>query len=174
MARYQYETSPRKIEPDYQKPRTRKKKKVVSQKNKELKKQIQKRAKENVRQKHEAKIRKRKIILSVLVVFGILFAISYRNSLINESFSKVKNLKTELASLEKENEQLQVSIESSTNLQNVEQAAKEQLGMQKLTNDQKVYINLSKKDYVEPASESVIMETNENWFQKIWNKIMGK
>ena len=59
------------------------------------------------------------------------------------------------------------------NLKYIEQMAKEKLGMQKLTNRDTVYINLPKKDYTESASEKVVVE-EENWFQKIINKIFNK
>lgn len=106
--------------------------------------------------------------------FIILFAISYRNSVINEKFSEIKSLKTNLAGIEKENEQLKVNIENNLNLKSIEQSAKEMLGMQKLNNTQTVYINLPKEDYVEPASEEIKKEDNLNWFEKIINIITGK
>ncbi len=106
--------------------------------------------------------------------FIILFAISYRNSVINEKFSEIKTLKANLAGIEKENEQLKVNIENNLNLKSVEQSAKEILGMQKLNNFQTVYINLPKEDYVEPASEEIMQENNINWFEKIINIIIGK
>jgi len=53
------------------------------------------------------------------------------------------------------------------NLNSVEKAAEEKLGMQKLDNGQKIYLNLQKKDYVEPASEKVVMNDNSSWFQKL-------
>ena len=48
--------------------------------------------------------------------------------------------------------------------------------MQKLDNDQKVYVNLDKKDYVEASSEDIEIENKENtnWFVKIVNKLLGK
>ena len=103
-----------------------------------------------------------------------LLTISYRNSVINESFTKVQSLKTELAALQKENEQLEVSIENSLNLNNIEQAAKEKLGMQKLGSKQTHYITLPKKDYVEVASEEVILDEEVSWFDKILNKIFNR
>ena len=109
-----------------------------------------------------------------MVIFASLFVISYRNSLINESFNENEQLKTNLASLEKENEQLKVNLENSLNLTNIEKLAEEKLGMQKLDNSQKVYVSLDKKDYVEPASEKVVIEDNENWFTKILNTLLGK
>lgn len=109
-----------------------------------------------------------KIALYIAIGFAILFGISYRNSLITENFNQKESLKKELSSIQKENEQLKVNIESSLNLNNVEQQAKNLLGMQKLENKQKVYINLPKKDYIEPAAEEVEVEEKLSIWQKIW------
>ena len=57
-----------------------------------------------------------------------MFVISYRNSLINESFTENENLKTDLAALEKQNEQLKVNLENSLNLTNIEKLAEKKLG----------------------------------------------
>ena len=163
MARsgYQYETSPRKLEPEY---RPQKRKKQVKAKKIEKNKKIEKKEKKKrVRQ-----------TLTVLALFVVLVAISYRNSAINESFSKVQSLKSELSEIKKENEQLEVSIENSLNLNNIEQISKEKLGMQKLTNRQTVYVELPKKDYVKSAVEEVIVKENESWFTKIINIIFNK
>ena len=85
-----------------------------------------------------------------------------------------KELKTNLAAITKENEQLEVNIENSLNLNNLEKEAKERLGMQKLTNKQTVYINLPKKEHVEPATEEVIIEEEPSWFENLINKILRK
>ena len=165
MARggYQYETSPRKLEPDYH-PRKKKKQttktKTKTTKNKEMQK--------------KEKSKKIKQTLAVLALFVVLVAISYRNSEINESFSKVQSLKTNLAAIQKENEQLEVSIENSLNLNNIEQIAKEKLGMQKLTNKQTMYVELPKKDYVKPATENVVIKEEGNWFTDFINKIFNR
>ena len=52
--------------------------------------------------------------------------------------------------------------------------AKEKLGMQKLTNKQTVYVSLPKKDYVESASEKVVIEKDKNWFEKFVDKIFNR
>lgn len=160
---YQYETSPRKLEPEYEQlpknPYAKKKSSTISKReNKESKQTVQKRQlKSHV-----------KVVLYIGIIFAVLFAISYRNSLINESFTKNEKLKKTLAATKKDNEQLQVSIENSLNLSNIEKMAREKLGMQKLDNSQKVYVSLPKKDYVEPAVETVIIDDEEeSWFQKI-------
>lgn len=168
MAKYQYGTNPRKLEPEVVPNR---KKKKVTQNKANPKKQVRKQAKQRVKTKNQLKRKKAKVILGIVLLFGVLLAISYRNSLITENFAKIRNLKTDLAAIQKENQQLEVNIESSLNLKNIEKEAKDTLGMQKLTNDQKVYIHLPKKDYVEPAEEQIQLEEKENIFQKIWNQI---
>ncbi len=163
-ARYQYETSPRKLEPDIRKEKKKQNIKVV----KDLPKQ-------DVKLSKEQKMKHRKATLLVMVIFAVLFTISYRNTQINEKFNEMQELKTKLSSLQKENEQLQVTIENSLNLSNIEKQAKEKLGMQKLTNKQTVYVSLPKKDYIESATEKVeISDNNENWFQKLVDKIFNK
>ena len=86
----------------------------------------------------------------------------------------MQSLKKQLSSLEKENEQSKVSIENSLNINTIEKLAKEKLGMQNLSNKQIVYINLPKKDYVETATEEVVIHKQENWFKQIVNKIFNK
>lgn len=76
--------------------------------------------------------------------------------------------------MQKENEQLKVNIANGLNLNNIEKLAKEKLGMQKLTNKQTLYVSLPKKDYVESASEKVVIEKEQNWFENFVNKIFSK
>lgn len=105
-------------------------------------------------------------IFDVIICFLMLMLISYRYATINANFRQKENLKKELASIQKENEQLKVNIEKQMNFNAIEQEAKEKLGMQKLDNNQKVYVNLNKSDYIEP-SESVSNTKNqkeETWW----------
>ena len=163
--RYEYETSPRKLEPDIRKEKKNTNIKVV----KDLPKQ-------DVKLSKEQKIKHKKATLLVIAIFAVLFTISYRNTQINEKFSEIQSLRTQLSSLQKENEQLQVTIENSLNLSNIEKQAKEKLGMQKLSNKQTVYVSLPKKDYIESATEKVEISDNdnENWFQKLVDKIFNR
>ena len=64
-------------------------------------------------------------------------------------------MKAQLTDIQKVNEQLEVSVENELNLTSIEKLAKERLGMSKLNNEQKIYINLPKKEYVE-------VNTNDN------------
>jgi len=155
-SKYQYETSPRKLEPYY----------TPNKKNTETRKQNINKAKNSKKQKEEKKL-KLKIMMYLALAFTIFFAISYRNAQIDEGFDKVQTLKSELAAVEKENAQLEVAIESSLNLTNLEQQARNLLGMQKLTNKQTEYVSLPKTDYIEPASEQVIIEEKQGFFETI-------
>lgn len=164
-SRYEYETSPRKLEPDIPRRKQSQKKKL---------KVVEDLPRQEVKISKAQKKRQTKLTLVVIGLFILLLTISYRNSQINEKFNQVQTLKRELASLQKENEQLEVNIENSLNLNTIEKQAKEKLGMQKLTNKQTIYVTLPKKDYVESAFEEVVVKKEKNWFEqlidKIWNR----
>ena len=162
-AEYQYSTSPRKLEPEYRPQKRKQKLRVVE----DLPRQEVKVSKEQKRKRIQ-------LTITVIAIFGLLLTISYRNSQINEKFNEMQSLKKELSSLQKENEQLKVNIANGLNLTNIEKLAKEKLGMQKLTNKQIVYVSLPKKDYIESASEKVVIKDQTNWFEKLVNKIFNK
>lgn len=162
LSGYQYETSPRKLKPEYEpqkSPYDKKKSSTLKQK-----------PKQKVKQKNKLKPHA-KAVVYILLGFSILFAISYRNSLITKSFNEKESLKKQLSVIQKENAQLKISIQNSLNLSNVEKSASSMLGMKKLDESQKVYVNLPKKDYVEPASEQVKVTEEKGWFQQIIDKI---
>lgn len=163
-SRYQYETSPRKLELEYE---------PIESPYKQKKKSTAKSKQEKVRPKRKLKSQV-KLVAGILLIFAGLLVISYRNSLINESFSENEGLKTNLAAIEKENAQLRVNLENSLNLSNIEKLAEDKLGMQKLDNSQKIYVNLDKKDYVESASEEVVMQDEKNWIQDLLDSLLGK
>lgn len=151
--KYQYETSPRKLEPEYTPVKNPyKRKKTTARK-------IQKTNKKKV---NEVKKKKLKVIKYVTIGFLIIFSIGIRNSQIDERFAKVQESKTKLAEIEKQNSQLEIAIENGMNLNNLEQEAKTQLGMQKLNSKQTIYMTLPKNDYIEPASEEVVIEEKES------------
>ena len=170
MARdkYQYGTNPRKLEPEYSPYKQR-------SSNKNRKPEVLKtKPKAEIKISRKDKIKTIKRIGLVVAIFIVLLTISYRNSQINENFSQVQKLKKELSALQKENEQLKVNIENSVNMSNIEKVAKEELGMVKLTNKQTVYISLPKKDYVESASEKVVIQEEKSWIQQLIDKILNK
>ena len=165
MAYYEYETSPRKIRPEYERETYR-----VPQAKKKVNTQTQTKKVSKKAQKTDNSV-VFKYCMFCFAIFSILLAFIYSDSKVDEAFSKIQSLKTEMAKIQKENDQLEIGIQNSLNLNNIEQAAKAMLGMQKLTNKQIVYINLSKEDYVLPTTETVIMEDNTTVFTKLKNFI---
>ena len=113
------------------------------------------------------------LVFKVLAVLAVLGLITYRYTLINASLSEKESLKNELEAINKENAQLEVTIESGMSISMIEQLAKETLGMQKLDNNQKVYINLDKKDYTESSQNNVLINT-DSWWDKFIKVLTGK
>lgn len=172
---YQFETSPRKLEPEYEPKRKKKsqstgvrKKANTKTKNTNKKKKLSQKDK-----KREARKNGFLIVLNLALVLAALFVIIFRNSLISQTFSQIQILKSNISELQKENDQLEISIQNNLNLSNIEQEAKEKLGMQKLTSKQTIYLNLPKKDYVEPSTEEVVIEENANIWQSIVDFFRG-
>lgn len=158
---YQYETSPRKIEHEYNIPKKTKKKvpkpKIKSQKLKEKQKAKEvKTAKTNF------------VIVMGIAIICILF-VMYRTVQINESFSEIQDLTKQISEIEKINSQIAVSVQNSLSLGTIETTAINTLGMQKLSNKQTVYITLDKKDYVEPNVNVQVEE--KSFVEKIIDKI---
>lgn len=167
MARssYQYGTNPRKLEPEMPRKKQPQKRKLEI---------VEDLPKQDIKISKKQKKKQMKMTILVIAIFAILLTISYRNSQINEKFDQMQNLKKELSAIQKENEQLEVSIQNSVNYNTIEKLAKEKLGMQKLTNKQTIYIALPKKDYVESATEEVVKEEEKNWLEQIIDKILNK
>lgn len=159
--RYQYETSPRKLQPEYT-PVKKKYPKKSTAKKQDIKQQTK---------KQEVKSINSKIILYIGAIFVILFAVSYRNALIAQEYSELKDLKAQLSEVEKENKQLEINIESKTNLGAIEEKAEKELGLKKLDDSQIVYVSLDKQDYVESSSEEVKLEENTNLFESLISKL---
>lgn len=110
----------------------------------------------------------------VASIFVVLLTISYRNSVINEIYAAIQSDESTIAELQKQNEQTIISIENGLNLNTIEKEAKEQLGMQKVTNTQTEYITLPTQDYIAmPTSEYIVVE-EETLYDKILEKIFGE
>ena len=181
---YEYETSPRKVMPDYgTRVRSNTATKTRKRTNPKSTRKTSTRINENIhtheyvdKQKQAAmEIKKNvKIIFDIIVVFAVLLLLSYRYALINAKLTEKEGLKTQLSNIQKQNAQLKVNIEQGMNINNIEQAAKEKLGMQKLDANQKVYIILDKKDYTESSNTSANKTTDENWFQKLLELLKGE
>ena len=163
MARgsYQYETSPRKYEPEYTTRKTTKK-----QTPKVSKKEIEKRLEKERAKKAEERKKKAKQIFAVVFVFIMLLTVSYREIQIMEMFDQKKEQEDKLALIEKENGQVEKNIkeeESKLEWNTIKQRATEELGIEVKTG---IPINLEKSDNVE-TENTYIKEDETSWLEKI-------
>lgn len=166
---YQYETSPRKIKPDYSKPKRNtsqnNKAKVKTKAKPKVKEPEKKVIKNRVKKQDDVKAKnlliaktKVAVFFKCALLFLIVFFMIFMNTRLSESITQIQKLKAQITEIQKENDQLEINIQNNINLNNIEQAAKELLGMQKLSSRQTFYISLPKRDYVEPRTEKVIIE----------------
>ena len=168
MPRYQYETSPRKLEPEYVPVRKKTQKQNTKSTQKQTVKtkyQIQKEKKKVERKNHA------KQIALVLVIFGMLLAVSYREIHIMEMFNNKKEMENQLALIQKENGQVEKDIkaeESKLDWKIIKKKASEELGMQEAN---KITVDLNKTDNVE-KDEKLIKEDNTSFIEKIIEKLI--
>ena len=163
---YEYGTSPKKLEPQTERRKKRPDKPKTKKPDKSSKKSSEIAKKQKLAKLEKQK--KAKLITYICIGFAILLAVSYRNSQIDEQFRMVQDLKKDLVEAQKENERLQIDIENSLNFNNIEKAAIELLGMQRLNNKQRVYVELPKEDYIESQiADTTIQKEEPNGVQKI-------
>ena len=170
-ASYQYGTSPRKYEPEYA-PRTSKKTTTRAMSNKKDAKKAPKKldAQKRIEKQRAKKAQERKSktmqVIVVIAIFGMLLALSYREITIMEMFNQQKDLENQLATIQKENGQVEKSIreeESKLNWNEIKKTASEQLGMQIKT---ATPVDLEKSDNVETTTK-FIKEEKTNIIEKI-------
>lgn len=169
---YQYGTSPRKYEPEYTPRTTNKKtaKKTTKSKKDALKATKKSDAKKRIEKQKAKKAEERKSrtlqVIVVIAIFGMLLALSYREISIMEMFNQKKDLENQLATIQKENGQVEKSIkeeESKLDWNYIQQIAKDQLGMQIKTGTP---IDLEKSDNVETKTK-LIKEEETNIIEEI-------
>lgn len=173
MARsyYQYETSPRKYEPEYTTRQTTKRK---TETKKISKQEIERRKLEKQRiKKAEERKRKTRLVIAVLTIFGMLLVVSYREISIMEIFNQKKAMEEQLAVIEKENGQVEKSIkevESTLDWNKIKQIATEQLGMEIKAS---TAVDLEKTDNVE-TENTYIQPDNTSTLEKIVGYFINK
>ena len=172
---YQYGTSARKFETEY--PTRIAKKNTTAKKAEDSKVEKKSYAKKRIEKQRtqKAKERKNKLlqVVSVLIVFGMLLALSYREIAIMEMFNQKKNLENQLAVIQKENGQVEKSIkevESTLDWNKIQQIASEKLGMQAKV---ATAIDLEKADNVE-TTHKFIKEEETNFIENIISFLIKK
>ena len=107
--------------------------------------------KAELEKKRQLKLKKarRKLALYMAVVFVILFAMLFRYVRIYDLHSDVANQTKKLETIRMENEQTELTIENMTDKTKIQQYAETELGLQKITGTQTVYLNPTKGNYMQ-------------------------
>lgn len=114
----------------------------------EYKKDVQKKAvvktnkQNNKKQVHNTSV---SIFVAIITVFAMAMFLTYRFNIISEKNLEAQSLKKELAGIEATLASSQIDVEQSTDLNQIESYAKQQLGMQKPDKNQTIYVDTSKK-----------------------------
>lgn len=119
----------------------------------------------------ERAVRRVNAVCYLIVAFAIAFFVCYRYSLINERFNEIEQKKKELATAQTVNEQIQADIDSQTDLAYIENYAKYQLGMQKPSNSQIVYVNNEREDRI-LTPVTMKEEAEKTWFEKCYDELV--
>lgn len=154
---YQYETSPRKLEPDYRNPPKKKKTNPVQVKKKQVKKVAQPRTKKKFKMSFEMKF-----FVNSMLFFSIIFAIIACQAMVEQRYKERESLKQEY------NELLSKRNMANEVNQDVRMVASD-YGMQTKS---ATLINLETSDYIETSAQQV--EEESGFFESIlhwWNEI---
>lgn len=98
----------------------------------------------------------------------VAFSILYSKVQLSDYTSMISETKTQLEQAERENLRLNAELDSMVTLDNVEQIASEELGLQKTENSQISFVSLNTEEMTEVAEEdSNIFISIRNWFNEI-------
>ncbi len=107
----------------------------------------------NVRQGKLIATRK-KMVVTVSVIFALSIAFLYSNVLLMRAASKYESLVSELDDIRVRNTQTAFEIASGIDLNKVEEKAKNEFGMQKPEAHQNVYVKVVQSDYAKSGVSS--------------------
>jgi cell division protein FtsL len=109
------------------------------------------------------------LVLSIFVVFILVFLVIYRYALITELNYNINESLKSYSEIKNENSILKVDIEKDTDLSKMRQIAEDKLGMHKPDKFQVIYVSVPKSDY------SIVSKTydsnNTNLFIMITDKL---
>lgn len=152
---YQYETSPRKLEPEYRRQKIQKKpvQKKPSQANKNQNKKPKKKQKKKFKLSFEVKF-----FMNSMLFFGIIFAIIACQALVTQRYKEKESLK-------KEYNELLASSNMNADVEDDVRVLASEYGMQTKS---ATLIDLGTSDYIESSENSLEVEEN-GFFSKIIN-----
>lgn len=91
-------------------------------------------------------------VVSVIVLVAMAFLVLFRGLMIQSGYDKLEEKKDQLAAIISENEKIQVKIDKTLDLQNIENIAKNTYNMGEPTKAQTVYINFDQAEEVKKVS----------------------
>ena len=151
----------RKLKPQYDEPV--RPKVTTSKKTKVASKRVQQAKKRN----------NASLVAFILSAFTMSMIVIYRFNIINEKNLRVQELKSELEQTETTLVSAQIQVEQSTDLNQIEAYAKQQLGMQKPEKNQTIYVDTSEASKVvsEASNDTTILEKVTNFIRNVINQI---
>ncbi len=159
---YQYETSPRKLEPEYKRPTVKKKKNVSQKAGQGKKKQTQK----NIAKKTKKKLKlsfEVKFFLNSMLFFALVFAIIACQALVEQKYKERETLKQKYSDL-------LAKSNATSGLEEDVRITASQYGMQTKS---ATLIDLGTSDYIESSIDEVKIE-EDGFFTKLINWIKEK
>lgn len=120
--------------------------------------------KKNVSNKKAKKTRTSSVVL-VLGIFSMALVLVYRYNVINEKNLESQALANDLTKIESTLFSSQMDVEQNTDLNQIEDYAKQKLGMQKPDKNQTIYVDTSK------SSNLVKVKNDTSFIQNITEKI---
>ena len=102
------------------------------------------------------------------VITAIVALIIVGQVQLTELNQQIISTKAELSTAQSTNTQRNMAIQSKLSSSDIEDYAREKLGMTKATNAQKEYVSLSKGDKAE-----ISRAADKNFFEKVWDSISG-
>lgn len=114
-----------------------------------IEQKVDKKAEIEKKRQQKLKTARRKLALYMVVFFVAMFAILFRYVRIYDLHSDVASQTQRLETIRMENEQTRLSIENMTDKTKIQEYAETQLGLQKITSTQTVYLNPTKENYMQ-------------------------
>ncbi len=108
------------------------------------------------------------VVAVVICALGVAFSVLYSKLQISDYTTMISEAKSEMEQLERDNIRLHAELDSMYTLDNVEQAASEELGLQKTQSSQITYITMNTEEMTEVAEENTnVFVSIQNWFYSI-------
>lgn len=115
---------------------------------------VDKKAELEKKRQQKLKVARRKLAVYMALIFAVMFTILFRYVKIYDLHSEVAKQSAKLEALRMENEQTELTIENMTDKAKIQEYAETQLGLQKMTDSQVMYLQPQKENYMENVAKN--------------------